>query len=104
MNLNLFNSNICYTFVAKVGCKKMKTRKNTELFEALAGIAEGDIAVKKVVKYEKKLAAKKKDDTFISKEEFFASLERGMEDYRQGRCVSLQEGESLSDMLKRVGY
>ena len=51
MNLNLFNSNICYTFVANLGCKKMKTRKNTELFEALAGIAEGDIAVKKVVKY-----------------------------------------------------
>ena len=77
---------------------------NSELFRALAVIAEDDIAMEKVVKYVKKLAAKKNDETLIPKKEFFASLERGIEDYRLGKCIRQQEGESIQDMLRRVGY
>lgn len=82
----------------------MKSQINTELFRALAEIAEDSIAMEKVVKYVKKLAAQKSDETLVSKEEFFASLARGEEDYRQGKCIRLQAGESVRDMLRRAGY
>jgi hypothetical protein len=39
----------------------------------------------------------------LTKEEFLAKLERGEEEYRQGKCVRLQPGESLSEMLRRSG-
>ena len=47
--------------------------------------------------------AKKEDQTLVSKEEFIASLERGEEEYRQGKCVRLLQGESVSEMLRRSG-
>ena len=76
---------------------------NAELFRQLSIIAENESMMTKLLRYAKKLTAKKEDETLISKEEFMASLERGEEEYRQGRCVRLQPGESVSDMLRRSG-
>ena len=76
---------------------------NAELFRQLSIIAEDESMMAKLLKYAKKLTAKKEDDTLVSKEEFMASLERGEEEYRQGLCVRLQPGESVSDMLRRSG-
>ena len=76
---------------------------NAELFRQLSIIAEDESMMTKLLKYAKKLTAKKEDETLVSKEEFMASLERGEEEYRQGRCVRLQPGESVSDMLRRSG-
>jgi hypothetical protein len=42
------------------------------------------------------------DDTVIPKEEFFASLERGEKDYRDGKCVRLRDGETVKQLLERV--
>lgn len=76
---------------------------NAELFRQLSIIAEDESMMAKLLKYAKKLTAKKEDETLVSKEEFMASLERGEEEYRQGLCVRLQPGESVSDMLRRSG-
>ena len=76
---------------------------NAELFRQLSIIAEDESMMAKLLKYTKKLTAKKEDETLVSKEEFMASLERGEEEYRQGLCVRLQPGESVSDMLRRSG-
>lgn len=43
------------------------------------------------------------DDTLMSEEEFLAKLERGEEEHRQGRCVRLMPGETVSQMLRRSG-
>ncbi len=74
-----------------------------ELLRELSMIVEDENLVEKVLKYVKKLTAKKPDPTLMSKEEFLAKLERGEEEFRQGKCVRLQPGESLSDMLRRSG-
>lgn len=66
-------------------------------------IADDEALMAKVLKYVKKLAAKKNDHTLMTKEEFFAKLERGEEEYRQGKCVRMLPGESVSDMLRRCG-
>ena len=74
-----------------------------ELLRELSVIEEDEALMKKARNYIKKLTAKKTDPTLMSKEELLAKLERGEEEYRQGKFVRLQEGESLSDMLRRSG-
>ncbi len=74
-----------------------------ELLRELRVIEDDETLMRKALNYIKKLTAKKTDPTLMSKEEFMAKLERGEEEYRQGKCVRLQENESLSDMLRRSG-
>ena len=76
---------------------------NAEFFQNLGVIAQDEGLMKRVANYVKRLAAKKEDPTLVSKEEFFASLERGEEEYRQGRCVRMLPNESVSEMLRRSG-
>ena len=40
----------------------------------------------------------------MSKEEFFAKLDKAEEDYQNGNYTTLMQGESVTDMLKRCGY
>ena len=49
---------------------------NAELYRAMGEIADDEALMTKVLKYVKKLAAKKNDPTLMTKEEFFAKLER----------------------------
>lgn len=41
------------------------------------------------------------DDDFLSKSELL-SIERGLEDIKNGKTYQMQESESLTDFLKRV--
>ena len=77
---------------------------NAELFRQLSIIAEDESLMAKMLKYAKKLTASKADPTLITKEEFFAKLERGEEEYRQGKCHSLLPDEDLTTYLRRRGY
>ena len=77
---------------------------NSELFFAMSKIASDEGMMMKLLKYAKKLAAQKEDETLVSKEEFMASLERGEEEYRQGKCDSLLPDEDLTTYLRRRGY
>jgi hypothetical protein len=79
---------------------------NAELFKVMSTIAEDESMMTKALNYIKKLASSKsksQDPTLMTKEEFLAKLEKGEEEYRQGKCVRLQPGESLSEMLRRSG-
>jgi hypothetical protein len=77
---------------------------NAQIWRSIAEIADDESLMKQLAKYLKKLAAKKeKDETLVSKEEFMASLDRGEEEYRQGKCVRLLPNESVSEMLRRSG-
>lgn len=42
------------------------------------------------------------DDTVIPKAEFFTSLERGMQAYREGKCIRMRDGETVKQLLERV--
>ena len=80
------------------------TQLNAEVLRNMSIIAEDENLLKRVAKYLRKVVAEKTSDpTLVSREEFDASLEHGMEEYRQGKCVRLQPGESVSDMLRRSG-
>ena len=49
---------------------------NAELYRAMGEIADDETLMTKVLKYVRKLAAQKNDPTLMTKEEFFAKLER----------------------------
>lgn len=75
---------------------------NAELFRQLSLIADDEPLMAKVLNYIKKLTAKKEDSTLMTKEEFFAKIEKAEEEYRQGKTVRLMPGESVTDLLKRT--
>ena len=77
---------------------------NAEMLRNMSIIAEDESLLKRVAKYLRKVVAEKAaDPTLMSKEEFYASLERGMDEYKQGKSVRLQPNETVSEMLRRTG-
>ena len=77
---------------------------NAQIWRDMAEIADSEPLMKQLAKYLKKLVAKKQDGTLMTKEEFQAKMDRGMEEYRQGKCESLLPDEDLTTYLRRRGY
>ena len=78
---------------------------NAEIMQNLSVLADSEDMMTRVAKYLRKLVKEKKaDPTLMSKEEFFAKLDKAEEDYQKGNYTTLQPSESVTDMLKRCGY
>jgi len=73
-----------------------------ELFQNLGIIAEDENLLKRAVKYLKRLASKKEDDTLMSKEEFFARVDKAREHVKRGEVYRMKPNETLDEFLKRV--
>jgi len=77
---------------------------NAELFGALQTISSDEGLMKKAVRSLKRIAAQRQaDPTAMTREEFLAKLDKGEEEYRQGKYYEMLPGESLESFLKRVG-
>ena len=77
---------------------------SAELFRAMGEIADDETMMAKVLKYVKKLAAKKKaDPTLMTKEEFFRRVDEAREEIRQGKGIRMLPNETLDEFLRRVG-
>ena len=74
-----------------------------ELFREINPILDDEGLLLKLLKYARKLTTTKTDETLVDKKEFMESLNRGEEEYKQGKCVRLLQGESVSEMLRRSG-
>ena len=77
---------------------------NTKLWQNIGAIADNMYLMEKLSKYVARLVKEKKDPTLMSEKEFYNKIEKGEEDYRQGRCTRLMPGEGVTDMLRRNGY
>ena len=77
---------------------------NAELFRTMGVIAEDEGLMAKLLKYAKRLAAKKEDPTLMTKEEFFAMIEQAEQQIERGEYSVLLPGEDLSTHLRRLGY
>lgn len=75
---------------------------NAELFRAMGEIADDETMMAKVLKYVKKLAAKKADPTLMTKEEFFAKVDKSLEQARQGRVHRIESKEELGQFLNSL--
>jgi len=49
---------------------------NTELWQSIGAIADSESLMKRLTRYAKKLVKEKNDPTLMTKEEFFAKLDR----------------------------
>lgn len=77
---------------------------NAELFRTMGIIAEDEGLMMKLLKYAKKLAAKKEAPTLMTKEEFFAKIERAEAQIARGEGMEMLPNEDLTAFLKRNGY
>jgi hypothetical protein len=71
---------------------------NTELWQSIGHIADDDALMRRLTRYAKKLA-KEKGPSLMTKEEFFARVDAA----KNGPTYELQEGETIEDLIKRVG-
>ena len=77
---------------------------NTQLWQNIGAIADSKELMARLAKYVARLVKEKENSMRMTKEDFLAKLEKGEEDYRQGRFVRLMPGESVTDMLRRSGF
>ena len=76
---------------------------NAELLLNMSIIAEDENLLKRAAKYLRKLVAEKEDPTLMTKEEFFAKIERAEREIAEGKGIKMLPNETLDDLLRRVG-
>ena len=70
---------------------------------SLKEIAGDEAMLARVAKYLRRLVKERKPDpTCMSKEEYFAKIDRSLEQARQGKVYSMLPNESLSEFLERT--
>ena len=72
---------------------------NAEILRNMSIIAEDERLMARAAKYLRKLVAEKEDSTLFTKEEFFARVDRA----KEGPRYELKEGESIADLVERIG-
>ena len=78
---------------------------NTELWQNIGAIADDDGLMRRLAQYTRRLVKEKeKDQTLMSKEEFFARIEEAEREAERGEYSVLLPGEDLTAHLKRLGY
>ena len=93
---------ICFN-ISKNYFKDAPPCHSVDILRNLGTLAEDENMLKRVAKYLRKLVAEKHEDpTLISKEEFFASLDRGEEEYRQGKTHRINSKEELNHFLNSL--
>ena len=76
---------------------------NAQIWRDMGVLADSESMMKRVAKYLSKLVKEKEDPTLMTKEDFLAKLEKGEEDYRQGKTFAMLPGESYKDFRNRIG-
>ena len=77
---------------------------NTQLWQNIGAIADSKPLMKRLAKYVAKLAKEKSDPTLVTKEEFFAKLDRAEAAYARGEYAEMLPGEDLTTFLRRQGH
>ena len=73
---------------------------NAEIYRAMGAIADDEGLLKQALKYLKKLAVKRQDETLMTKEQFFVRVDKA----RQGKSATMLPNENLTEFLRRQGY
>ena len=75
-----------------------------ELWQDIGAIADNENLMRRLARYAKKLVKKQNDPTLMTKEEYFAKIERAEEQAASGEYSVLLPGEDLTAHLRRLGY
>ena len=78
---------------------------NADIYQNLAVLSEDQSMLDKAAKYIRRLAKQMTEDpTCMTKEEYFAKLDRAEAQYARGEYHVLGQNENLTDYLRRRGY
>ena len=78
---------------------------NADIYRSLGIIAEDASMLDKVAKYLRRVVKQMTDDpTCMSKEEYFAMLDRSEAQYARGEYDTMKPDEDLTTYLRRKGY
>ena len=78
---------------------------HTQLLQNIGYIADDEVLMRRLTAYSKKLAKEKEtDSTLMTKEEYFAKIERAEQQAARGEYSVLLPGEDLTTHLRRLGY
>ena len=77
---------------------------NTQLWQNIGAIADNESLMIRLSKYVARLVKAKDDPTAMTREEFYAKIEKAEEDYRQGKTYRMLPGEDLTTFLRRLGH
>lgn len=75
-----------------------------ELWQDIGAIADNENLMRRLACYAKKLVKEQNDPTLMTKEEYFAKIERAEEQAARGEYSVLLPGEDLTAHLRRLGY
>lgn len=79
---------------------------NAELLRQMSVIADDENYLRRALKYIRKLAAQKaeEDETLMTKDEYFAKIDRSLQQAKDGNVLRMLSDESLDDFMRRAGY
>lgn len=75
-----------------------------ELWQDIGAIADNENLMRRLARYAKKLVKEQNGPTLMTKEEYFAKIERAEEQAARGEYSVLLPGEDLTAHLRRLGY
>jgi len=75
---------------------------NAEIFHNIGTIAEDENKLKKLAKYLRRLVKEEKDPTLMSKEEFFARIDKAEREIAEGQCTTFTDMDEMNAWLNSL--
>lgn len=75
---------------------------NAELFRTMSVIADDEALMTKLLRYARKLAAKKEDPTLMSKEEFFRRIDEAEKEIAEGKGITFSDMGEMNKWLNAL--
>lgn len=75
---------------------------NADIFRSLGIIAEDEHLLARACKYLKRLASSKEDETLLTREEFFAKVDRAIEQAGNGEGVEFNDSQIMNAWLNSL--
>lgn len=60
--------------------------------------------MKRLLKHPRGLVSKEQDETLMTREEFLARVDRGIQEVREGKVTRMLPGETMDNLLRRKGF
>ena len=75
---------------------------NAEIYRAMGVIAEDEGLLRQALRYLSKLAAKKQDETLMTKEQFFARVDKAEKDLAEGKGKTFTNMDDMHAWLNAL--
>ena len=75
---------------------------NAEIYESLSIIANDESLLRKAAKSLKRLASQFEDQTLMTKDEFFAVVDKSLEEAKEGKVKRIATPTELSSFLESL--